>query len=215
MMLRRIRKMAEKTSQKKVVGRTVAIVLGMVCIVLLAGLVGAIAVYTPMINNSESQIAEKNSTISSLNSTISSLNSQISALNNSLKQSSGDISAKDSQIAALNLQVARLISILNLNVSEVLVYNQFISQDASANTSCWNDVVNFAGYVSVSVQSSTNTTYVEVVYSSYGVNYDGNVTVGTSGTAVFPILPALIDIRVGNTNPVDPANATVTAIYYY
>ena len=63
--------MAEKTSQKKVVGRTVAIALGMVCIVLVAGLVGAIAVYTPMVNNLESQTAEKDNTISSLNSQIS------------------------------------------------------------------------------------------------------------------------------------------------
>jgi hypothetical protein len=28
-------------------------------------------------------------------------------------------------------------------------------------------------------------------------------------------LPPLIEIRFGNTNPVETANATITAIYYY
>jgi len=39
--------------------------------------------------------------------------------------------------------------------------------------------------------------------------------VGTSGTAVFPVLPATIEIRVGNTEAVDNVTATVTATYYY
>jgi uncharacterized coiled-coil protein SlyX len=213
--MRRIRKMAVKTSQKKVVGRTVVIALGMVCIVLLAGLVGAIAFYTPMINNLESQTAQKDNTISSLNNTISSLNSQISALNNSLNQISSSTSSKDTQIAALNAQISSLTNILYLNASTYLANNQAITQDASAYTTIWNDTLNIAGYVTVAVQSSSTTTYVEVAYSAYGVNYDNNVTVGTSGTAAFPVLPGTIGIRVGNTELVDSANATVTAIYYY
>ena len=76
-------------------------------------------------------------------------------------------------------------------------------------------MLNFAGFVSVAVQSSSNTTYVEVVYSSYGVNYDNSVTVGTSGTAAFPVLPGTIEIRVGNTETVDSVNATITALYNY
>jgi len=211
--------MAEKTSQKKVVGRTVAIALGMVCIVLVAGLVGAIAVYTPMVNNLKSQTAEKDNTISSLNS-------QISALNSSLNQISSSTSSKDSQIAALNLQVAGLnsqlssiASILALNESAFLVSNQEVTQEPNASTTVYppdeQTPLYYAGYVYVTVQSSSNTTYVEVIYSLYGVDYDNSVTVGTSGTAAFPVLPGLIDIRVGNTETVDSVNATITVIYYY
>jgi hypothetical protein len=212
MMLRRIRKMAEKTSQKKVVGRTVAIALGIVCIVLVAGLVGAIAVYTPMVNNLESQTAEKDNTISSLNS-------QISALNSSLKQISSSASSKDSQIAALNLQISSLANIISLNASTFLVYNQGVTQEPNASTTVFptdeQTPLYYAGYVYVAVQSSSNTTYVEVIYSLYGIDYDNSVTVGTSGTAAFPVLPGLIDIRVGNTETVDSVNATITATYYY
>jgi hypothetical protein len=204
--------MAEKTSQKKVVGRTVAIALGLVCIVLLAGLGGAIVVYTPMINNLESQTAEKDNTISSLNNTISSLNRQISVLQNTLNQNNSDTSA---EIAALNAQISSLTNMLYLNASGVLVYNQAMTQDAGAYTTIWNDILNIAGYVTVAVQSSSNTTYVAVAYSTLGVYYNNNVTVGTSGTAAFSVLPGLIEIRVGNTDLVDPVTATVTATYYY
>jgi uncharacterized coiled-coil protein SlyX len=211
--------MAEKTSQKKVVGRTVAIVLGMVCIVLVAGLVGAIAVYTPMVNNLESQTAEKDNTISSLNS-------QISALNSSLNQISSSTSSKDSQIAALNSQVAdlnsqisSLMNILYLNASAFLVYNQGVTQDPNASTTVFppdeQTPLYYAGYVYVTVQSSSNTTYVEVIYFSYGVNYDNSVTVGTAGAAVFPVLPGQILIIVGNTDLETSVTATVTATYYY
>ena len=58
--------MSEQTSQKKVVSRTVAIELGMVCIILLGGLVGAILVYSPMI----SQVAELTSIVNLTKSTI-------------------------------------------------------------------------------------------------------------------------------------------------
>jgi hypothetical protein len=63
-------------SEKKIVGRSVAVALGIGCIVLLEGLVGAVLVYTSMIN-------EDNNTISSLNFQITDKDSQISSLNSS------------------------------------------------------------------------------------------------------------------------------------
>lgn len=204
--------MAEKTSQKKVVGRTVAIALGMVCIVLVAGLVGAIAVYTPMVNNLKSQTAEKDNTISSLNS-------QISALNSSTSSKDSQIAALNLQIAGLNQQVSSIASILSLNVSTYLVHNQDVTLEPNASTIVFptdqQTPLYYAGYVYVAVQSSSNTTYVEGSYSLYGIDYDNSVTVGTSGTAAFPVLPGSIHIRVGNTETVDSVNATITVTYYY
>jgi hypothetical protein len=49
--------------------------------------------------------------------------------------------------------------------------------------------VPYAGFVSVNVTSSTtNNTYVETIWSTWGINYDNNITVGTKGTANFPVL---------------------------
>jgi cell division protein FtsL len=211
----RIGKMVEKTSQKKVVGRTVAIALGMVCIVLLAGLVGAIVVYMPMVNNLQSQMTEKDNTISSLNSQISDLNNSLNQISNSTSNKDTQIAALNSQVADLNSQISSLTNILYLNASAFLVYNQGVTQDPNASTTVFIDMLNYAGYVSVDVQSNSTTTYVEVIYSSHGVNYDNNMTVGTSGTAAFPVLRGTVEIRVGNTDTVDSVNATVTATYYY
>jgi len=211
-------KAAEKTSRKRVLGRTAVIALGLVCIVLVAGLVGAIAVYTPRVNNLESQIAEKDNTISSLNSTVSSLNNTISSLNRTnqvLQNTISQLSLNQSDISALELQIAYLSNITQLRVHGLLVYNQAVNQAADANTTIFTNVINYAGYVSVDVQSNSTTTYVELAYSSHGVNYDNSVTVGTSGTAAFPVLPGSVEIRVGNTETVDSVNATVTATYYY
>jgi len=61
-------------SEKKVVGRNVAIALGITCIVLAIGLVGAVMNYTSI-------ISEKDNTIASLNSEIANFQEKIDDLN--------------------------------------------------------------------------------------------------------------------------------------
>jgi cell division protein FtsL len=184
-----------KMSEKKVVGRNVAIALGIICIILAVGLVGAVANYTSIITS-------KDNTISSLNSQIATKDSQISSLN--------------SQITNLQNQVNDLNSIMNLEKSTVWVDDQTVSQPAGSYT-YWTFSAGYAGYVSVWVQTSTtDNTYVRVIWSSHGVNYDHSITVGVSGTAVFPILPtSSIEIRVGNSNLFSGATETVTITYHY
>jgi cell division protein FtsL len=209
-------------TQKNVIGRNVAIALGIICIVLAVGLVGAIAVYTSQINDKNNTIATKDSQITSLNSEITDKDNTISSLN--------------SQISSLNSEKSNLTEIINLANSTVWVNDQTISQSASSYTfwggphlymtptlymtpAYWGPAfsTSYAGYVSVDVLSSNTTnTYVEVIWSAYGVSYDNTITVGTSGTAVFPVLPcSSIEIRVGNTNLSNGANETVTITYYY
>jgi hypothetical protein len=168
-------------SERKVVGRNVAIALGIICMILAVGLVGAVANYTSIISGKEN--------------TIASLNSQIANLQN---------------------QVNDLNSIINLEKSTVWVDDQTVSQPAGSYT-YWTVSASYAGYVSVWVQTSTtDNTYVRVIWSSHGVNYDHSITVGVSGTAVFPILPASgIEIRVGNSNWLSGATETVTITYHY
>jgi len=234
-----------KTSEKKVVSRNVAIALGIIVIFVLAGLVGAIANYTSIINakdktiaSKDSQIASKNSQISNLqnqvdnltsiisgkDSTIAAQYSQIRSLNLTLEEKDSQISSLNSEITDLQNQVNDLNSIINLGKSTVWVDSQTVSQPASSYT-YWMVSAGYAGCVSVWVQSSTTSnTYVEVIWSSSGVSesrvwvvsYDNTITVGTSGTAFFPILPSSsIEIRVGNTNLISGATETVTITYYY
>jgi predicted PurR-regulated permease PerM len=156
---------------KKMVRRSIAVALGIVFIVLIAGLGGAIAYYT-MRNNS------------------------------------------------LQNQVNDLTNTLNLGKSTVWVNSQTISQDANSYY-WWNSPfypwnLNYCGYISVQVLSSTTSnTYVRVIYTVHGINYDNQINVGSMGTAVFPVLPTSIEIRVGNTNFFNGATETVTITYYY
>ena len=159
--------------------RTVAIGLGIVCIILLVGLVGAILVYSSIIDN-------KNNKISDLNQ----------------------------QIISLSSQVADLTSVANLTKSTIWVNFENVSIQAGYET-VWSRTANYAGYVVVQVFSSTTAdSYVRLTYSSHGVNYDNQISVGMGGTAVFPVLPASIQISVGNPG-MTAVTKTVTIMYYY
>src|SRR3989337_1670065 len=96
---------------RKVVGRTVAIVLVIVCIVLSAGLIAAIAVYLP----TESTIARLNSENAGLEGNMTVLTQQILNLQNMLSQREGSITDKDNQISSLTNEVTSLLNILYLN----------------------------------------------------------------------------------------------------
>jgi predicted PurR-regulated permease PerM len=157
-------------SEKKVVSRSVAIGIAIICVILLIALVGAVAIY-------DSYIANHHHT--------------------------------DEEYNDLN-------DIVNLAKSTTWIDHHTISQPASSYT-YWTFSANYAGYVSVQVHSSTtDNTYVRVIYSSHGVNYDNQIIVGASGTAVFPLLPSSsIEIRVGNSNWLNGATETVTIVYCY
>jgi outer membrane murein-binding lipoprotein Lpp len=214
-----IGKTTEKKGQRKIISRTMVIALGLICIILAAGIVGAIAFYMPMVSNLEFQIAEKNSTISSLNSQVSSLNSQILSLQADIEQINSTIEdykdAQEDAQEAFNLQAEYYNSLLALNESGYLLSPRSFTQAANTSDVVSNEDIGYAGYVSVAVESSSNTTYVQLVYSSHGVNFNQNVTVGTGGTAVFPVLPGDITVVIGNTEAVDDVTGTVTAIYRY
>jgi hypothetical protein len=111
----------------------------------------------------------------------------------------------DSDYDSLNSQNTNLYNIVNLADSTVWVNDTTVTQTASNYTS-WHFYGSYAGYVLVSVQTSTtDTTYVEViysaVYSAYSINYDNTITVGTNGIAAFPVLfaPEEIMTTVGTS----------------
>jgi hypothetical protein len=180
--------MSTKRNEKKVVSRNVGIALGIISIVLLVGLVGAILDYTSIISGKDNGISTRDS--------------QIQTLTNQKNRTQTWLQGNN--------------SIVNLTMSAIWVASENVSIQAGSE-SVWNFTANYAGYISVQVAGNPPTTgnfYCRATYASHGVNYDNQINAGTSGTAVFPVLPALIRIRVGNVLTV-LANATVTIMYYY
>jgi len=105
-------------SEKKVVGRNVAIALGIICIVLVASLVGAIANYTSIIATRDSQI-----------STLTSENNQLQTwLNGNITYYQWRIASLQTLINSLNA----LISNLNDTIDSLTKY--FFVQDPNFTT---------------------------------------------------------------------------------
>ena len=196
---------------KKMVSTNAAIGLGTICTILAVLLVATTIVYT-------SDIKVKENVISSLESQKTEKDSEISTLNN--------------QITNLQEQIDDLDAITHIAKSSVWENDIVISQPANSYWSMLTNRATYAGYISVTVESSTSPeTYVRLNYSLYvttsvvdghahvtALSYDNQISVGSAGTAVFPVLPALtsgIQIRVGNTNLIDGATETVTITYYY
>ena len=209
----------ENNVQKKGNSKVLVFALVGIVVILAASLVGVIAIYQPI----DSQLAAKDNTISSLQSQISSLQSELASQSNS-----SSTQAYVNQITLLNQQLASLNdsftaarsdaysfqSILELQESGTL-YSNSLTQDANTTTTIWNDQLDYAGYVVVQVTATANTTYAEVIYSYTGANFDYNQTIGTSGSAVFPVLPGIVQVIVGNINQNNSNNLTITATYFY
>ncbi len=209
----------ENTVQKKGNSKVLVFALIAICVILAGSLVGVIAIYQPL----DSQITTKDNTINDLNARISQLES--SQANNSTSVS-GTTQAYMDQISQLNLELSDLNasyvaanSIAQLQQSGLLYSSSTsgtsIVQNANSTTSLWNDQLDYAGYVVVQATATANTTYAEAIYSFSGVNFDLNQTLGTSGTAIFPILPGPVQVNIGNINQSDTNTVTVTATYYY
>ena len=192
------------------------IALAVVCVILAASLISIVAVYQP--TSLQARINDKNKEIASLQAQISSLTTQLSG-------NVSSIASYQSQIQALNAQLTNLTTHLNTANSQFAVSNNIVTLNATQtlvpstvkivnnSTDLFNSAVNYAGYLVVQATSNSTEAYARVVYSAYGVSYNQTITVGKSGTAVFPVLPATVDVKIGVPNAT--LNATVTVTYHY
>jgi hypothetical protein len=112
-----------ETKPKKMVRRSVAIALGIICIVLVGGFGGAVLYTVTLLNDKDKQIASLNAQISKENNTISSLNSQISQLNSNVTNLQNQVASDNSTIRFLTSNVTILQKVLNdlLNGTATLV----------------------------------------------------------------------------------------------
>jgi predicted PurR-regulated permease PerM len=227
-------------SQKKMVRRDVAVALGIVCILLIAALGGAMVYYTITINDKNNQINSINAelaaitgnyTSTNVTETINQLNANIANLtneNNHLQawltsnitaatNYADDHGYTNEQYQNLQNQVNGLNDIIDLKESTGWI-NQTISNSAG-HIVTWkpSTSISYAGYVLVQVKSLTgnNNTFVEMAFSATNYNADVRQLVGTSGTVVFPILPTTnLEVNFG-TSDGSAASENVIMIYYY
>jgi hypothetical protein len=198
------------------------ITMALICVVLAASLVFVIAIYAPNSNLRE-QLASKDNTINQLEQQVANLQTQVSNAPN-VSTYTDQIAYLNAQLAILNgtlseyndtlTQLAQSENITSMGASELLLNQQAISIGNTSATDVFNSRLPYAGYIAVKATSTSSTTYVQTVYSFGGVNFNQTAMLATSGTAAFPVLPATVDIEMGNFDQAT-SNSTVTITYYY
>lgn len=144
----------------------------------------------------------------------------VSLMNNSGLNT--EIKYLQNQIHVLTQDKQGYQNIVNLALSSTIVSGQKVTQTAN-NYSNFSFLAEYAGYVYVQIDNSTTTNnYVEVIYMShnlsspYSVSFNQKLPINGNGSASFPVLPSSnVEVRIGNTNPVDGVTQTITINYYY
>jgi len=161
-----------------------------------------------------------------LQTEISVKEADIKSLQSQVNQLQTNLAALTAERDALQSQVNTWNDIALLKMHATIIEKQTINQPARYYTR-WSWQAPYAGYITVQVHSSTtDTTYVQVLYSVYvefqgAVHFDQTVNVGIGGKAVFPVLPSIngnpcqIEIRVGNSNLLTGATEVVSVVYHY
>ncbi len=200
----------QKKSSTKLIALTV------ICIILAAGLVGVAAVYI----NNQSQISQKDDTIDSLTDEVAVLQLQLSQIPDSAVYL-GQIANLKQQLEGLNdsytgvfAEYTNLIKIVQMRASGIM-YDSSFTQNANEQTILYENAVDYAGFVVVEATANATSTYAKVQYSFGEFNFDYNQTLGTSGTAAFPILPGNVQLLIGNVNETNSNTVTATATFYF
>jgi cell division protein FtsB len=202
----------QEQQEKKVVSRNVAIVLGIICILLIAT-IGYFVVTNISAQNSYNNLRNQNEQ----------LQSWLDG-NETLLGSTRDYNTY------LQNRVNELVANLNLNTSSICTYNNtkfslpvfFGDYSGPAGTYALflnaHDEIN-TGVVVVHVSSDFDI-YVTITFKAYGYVFINERHLGMNGTAAFATLPTLngatgISIEVYTNETAIPASAKVTIIYYY
>jgi len=181
----------------------IPIALGIICIVLAAGLIAVVANYSgrPSTTGLESQVIALENQVTRLNDKVFDYESQIE-----------DLTSKNKDYASI-IAIEKLVEIIG---------DMTYTQDANAATVIYNSPLGYAGYIEVQAESTSTTAYIQVAYTYNGLKFDQTITVGSKGTAYFPVLPGTVTVSVGNTDTntdtnadTDTINTTVLTLKYY
>lgn len=216
-----------ETKPKKMVSKNVAVALGIICVVLIGSLVYFV-VANNSTQNSYNNIENQNKQLQTWLDGNETLLNQTQANKTNLQN---QVASLNTTISSLTSNLTTLQEIVNMQESTIL-YNESMTPTDFGRSTDWSIFVNnfpnglleanpihtdYAGYVVVSVMNSTsNSTYLELSYSSNGFSYDNTVSIGSSGSTIFPILPTTslsIGIATGTFSYLNITNVTITYFY--
>jgi len=198
-----------ETKPKKMVSRNVAIAVGIICIVLVASLAGAIAYYTSVISGKDNKI--------------SSLESQLS---NAVNIGQSYELLEDSKVLAINQTITPDNSGTLITSGLGIEYDNFTDLSGySANYEIGFSAL-YSGYLAVTVNGSTeNPLTVALDYFNLGYTFVYPLQIGINGTYYFPVTGSPIGGAVaGDTGEIvvlwknpnfSSDQATLTIVYYY
>jgi ABC-type oligopeptide transport system substrate-binding subunit len=184
----------------------ITIALGIICIILAAGLIATVANYSGRPSTS------------SLEKQVTSLQNQVTSLQNQVTSLNGLVSDYEEQIDGLTDENNYYASVIALEECIVIIDDETYTHVTDDITVLFDDKLDYAGYIEIQAESTSNTTYIQVSYTYNDLKFNQTITIGNKGTAHFPILPGTIKIALGNTDTeidTDTIDTTVTMIYIY
>jgi cell division protein FtsB len=230
-------------SEKKMVRRSVAITLGIICILLIA-VIAYFSIIGISAQNSYNNLQNQNKQLQMWLDGNETLLSQTQANNTNLQNQIDSLDSKatklQNQVAFDNVTITNLQKIANLTGSTVIVQHYLVgftplspivvvsnNTVLPSNVVYWNDSsfnqipsyhvdIDHAGYIVVNATPSNSV--VELEYSSNGLSYNNTVNLGNNTISVFPVLPtSTLTILVGSNYSSFPLimAETVTITYYY
>jgi len=210
------------------VSKVAAATLGIMCIVLVVGVVWTYTYYTSVINDRNTTISNKDVQISDLQSQKNQVQTWLDANKTEYQNYVANHQHTDQDFGALqsiyndyvsshqhsNTEYDSLQSIANLEQQQTVLNQYTISTGANTHALVTSFQANYAGFLYISLTSTTTNAYVIVEYWYQGRLFSVQRTLGTSGDAYFCLLPASVAVYVGNTHYTG-VTYTMTAIYYY
>ncbi|MCL2172612.1 MAG: hypothetical protein LBH62_07365 [Nitrososphaerota archaeon] len=193
--------------------KNVTIALGVICMILATSLTIVVITNENLFGNQKNTKVLEGQ-ISDLNTQVSTLQNQIGNLNNILSDYEDQQYNYEDQIATLTNKTNNYANIIELRELHIIVDNQTYTQDANTVTIFFNEKVSYAGYFEIQAETTSDTAYIQVSYTHNDLTFNQTVTVGTDGTAYFPILPGSIEVLLGNTDNAT-TDANITLIYIY
>ncbi len=183
----------------------------------------AIAALEGQVNSLNTQVASLQNDLNAANARVAPLANELTATVNRLADVNANLTDTRSQLAAVNGTVTalqaendRLNAIANMTESRVITEPVTIHQEKGAVSSIISFKADYAGYLSITASTSSDTGYIIVNIDN--PNYQGNSTKYLSRTQHsfnVPIMPGNVEIVAGNTDKLNEVNHTVGVTYVY
>jgi hypothetical protein len=220
-----------KMSEKKIAGKNLTSIFGIVCIILAALVAGMV----PALVNYVTIIGKKDNEIDTLNLQVKNSYSQIKQYQTDLNGNRTLLSQTQTwfknNVTSYDAQITNLQKIVNLQELTLLYGDRVVVPDSHVYV-VWHNIpyiapygisfegpqipIKYAGYLVVVIVLSAGNTSVQVDYSSNQLHYSNTVNTGSTGVAYFPILPTTdLNIKLFNIDLANLYITMVTITYYY